>query len=145
MFIKLHHRRSGLGLIALILFCLAIVAIGRVLAYLLWRLSQIMHRKAAPPGGSGTNNTAYVDFDYIPPNNGPITFPEFKFQGNLPMARDGTTNNPLGSGCVVIERSTNLVDWVPIWSGGMGTTYNDVEDTNDPAPAVFYRSYIHYP
>lgn len=146
MFIKLHHRRSGIGLLALILFCLAIVAIGSALAYFIWRLSQILHRKSPPPGGGGgTNTTEYVDFDYIPPNNGPVTFPQFQFQSGMQMAKDGTTDNPLGSGYIVIERSTNLVDWIPVHTNNWGQQVNDFEDTNPPAPAVFYRQYIHFP
>ena len=134
-------------MIGLILFCIAVLIIGAIAVYILWRLVQIMNRKAdPPPGGGGYTNITSLDYSgYVPPKNGPITFPEFRFQSGMAMAKDGTTDNPLGSGYIVIERSTNMVDWVPVCTNMAISGYHDLADTNPAAPAVFYRQYIHFP
>jgi len=149
MNIQLCKRRNqALGIVGLLIFLAALIIIAGTIIYMLWKVCQ----RAFPTTGNPPPGTNALVVEWDGPvtldNNAPadITMPLFRFPEITNPPPGATAEKPLGTNMWTwIFRSTNLVDWDVMIRTNEYHPINVAEDTNPPAPAVFYRMMFDWP
>lgn len=140
MKIRLHKRTDGIVLwLAVILFLLFLVFIG-TLVYTIWKAIQRLPKRPSAPDEAAIVQQATADelaqlqaahsnetVTIVSATPFYLTVPAFlpSFAGVQP------------DDYLVVERSTNLVDWELMGAVGEGEEY---ADTNPPPACAFYRA-----
>lgn len=119
-------------LVALLAFA-AVIIIGGIIVIMIARLAKRV--LGPPPPGSQTNNTGFVV-------TGIIQLPNFQFSP-LPTPAGQTAETPMGLAYLVIERSTNMVNWEPVATNTGGESF--YLDPNPSIPMEFFRGKVVYP
>lgn len=139
---KLASRKSALSLLGAMII---LAALGIVVAIIMRFLISLCHHIAPldPPGGGGTNQIAQVKGLN---EAGILDLPEFVFPEMNVFASNLTASHGLQNALMLVQRSTNLVDWETV------LTTNDTshvflwsDDTNPPPDRAFYRMEISFP
>lgn len=134
------NRQAGLSLVG------AIIAFGFIMliGYLLLRiLLKILEQNPLPDPRTGerdTNIVTVVSSSLYHSTPAAIEMPGFEFDPAELGALDAESF--VENGTLLIERSTNLVDWLPAWRISAMSEFNMTADTNPPAPAAFYRAVL---
>src|SRR5688572_15318806 len=132
------HRKHGLTLLGAIIIFAVVIALGAIMIKILLK---VMERMPPPQSPRDTNIVSVVSFELfqdIQPVS--IAMPTFSFAEQEVQALDADAF--LSHGEVVIERSTNLVDWTPAGRMGVLGVFNLARDTNPPSPACFYLAVL---
>jgi len=135
-----RQREAGLTLLAAaILFALFLVFIG-TLVFMIWRALQRITPRTPPPDDPAAAALYQADVAALTAK----TQQEFGTTNVTALYLTGIAQTnlivflPFGTNAYAaqIERSTNLVDWVPLGASPMGEAYID---TNPPPAQAFYR------
>lgn len=141
MKIPLHRSDAALSLFgALIIFALIVLIGGLAIKILLDCVDGVP--PPMPPPGRDTNIVAVISqsFHNALESSNSMKMPAFEFSAGEVATLDAETF--LSRGEIVIERSTNLMDWTPAWRLSSMNEFNLASDTNPPAPACFYRAVL---
>ena len=144
MKLHLNHNRnlSGLSLLgAIIIFACVIVLGGLIMKILIKAIEKIP--PLTHPSTYDTNIVGVVAvnpaiYERVPALK-TVNMPNFTFSEHDLSQLDPQAI--LDHGDIVIERSTNLVDWTPTWRIKEMSNFNLADDTNQ-APWAFYRAVI---
>ena len=71
-----------------------------------------------------------------------IQMPNFQFS-TLPAPAGQTVDNPMGMAYLVIERTTNMIDWEPVFTNTGSESF--ILDPKPEVPMEFFRGKVVYP
>lgn len=133
---KIQSRRNhGLSFLGAIIVFACVILLGALLIKILLKVMD----KVPPPSDPShqTNIVSVVSSQVFHSMPAGVSMPAFQFDASVLQP-----SQLLQAADVLIERSTNLVDWEPAWRIGDMSEFNFAADTNPPAPQCFYRAVI---